>query len=1165
MNMGKDLQIITRSKVRGNIYTAVYRNNGATDHTRFNLSYDGMSLILAVNILCVLQLQAAYCEYYHAVYIDSNNGRDNETCIVGNNSSRPCQSLHWALQQDYRRSSTQFVLLNSGPHLLHEPIETFAYVSSIAFIGSEVNTTICCMAAETGLAFTDISDLVFVNISFIGCASERMSTSRNFSATNHSAFSTVQVSLYFYHCHDVSMTNVRVENPGSGATGVIMYDSDGVNTITNSYFVNCTVEPDHPGGGGFYVEFSYCVPGNTSCFNNSDDTISYESRNRGAQYHFLNCTFRQNVAKDSGKYKSTYIVANRANHEAFGRGGGLSIFVKGNASDNAFNISKCTFDSNHALWGGGFFVEFHDDTFNNTITVSQSTFSSNECRFTTHSGTGGGGIRIGHFENPQAFPVLNQIINDIILIQCNFLNNSALNGGGLSVHSSLKHKAVVNVSTIHVINGVFSENVARLGAAMYVNPFSIFNAGKTLSVYIVQCNFTNNSNQYVHRIKGFRDKPYEIGVGTVYINKVDVHFQDKLTFSYNSGSALAVVGTAVNFKSNCEADFLFNTGIEGGAIALLGVAYIQIGDNVTMKFYENKASSKGGAIYNKYIEKEDIKTDLNCFFQHENPLRNPKYWNAHFSFYGNKHQGGLWPNAIYSTSLLPCSWNGDNEISDKLIFCDKQQWNFTAECNALLSSDVGKIKYTGGGVIKNRVQAYPGKPFRLPIRVQDDLSNSIKLGQTIFSVSTNYSDASNTSTANDFAYFWGESATLNEAASKDIALKLYSIGDRVWHVEVLVDMQSCPPGFKPVQSNIETTVCNCSEDYNGALICDYGLFHSYLKNGHWMGKIPGHDDYLVGQCPPSYCASSKISMHLPLPSTEEELEKLICGEQNRRGVLCGDCLEGFGIAVNSLAYNSACVHCNQTEVNVISNVAKYVASIYIPLFFMFTILILFDIRLTTGPANAFILYCQVVASTFDLNADGQIPLNNITSISTQLLQAYQVPYGIFNLEFIENFLSPLCFGADFNMLSVLSLDYIVALFPLIMILVVVLCVKLHACIPLKCQCYRNSRFSKFSLIDRAIATRRRNIREAILPAFSAFLLLSYTKFSIVSSYLVKYQPLINENGTLVKSTTYYICRSDHLFLQQIISSKIFFTSNNRSCNVCPYNSITVVGLSIESL
>ncbi len=215
--------------------------------------------------------------------------------------------------------------------------------------------------------------------------------------------------------------------------------------------------------------------------------------------------------------------------------------------------------------------------------------------------------------------------------------------------------------------------------------------------------------------------------------------------------------------------------------------------------------------------------------------------------------------------------------------------------------------------------------------------------------------------------------------------------------------------------------------------------------------------------------------------------------------------------MNSKYYE--CVNC--TGINLPANIAKYIASIYLPLAIAFAVIILFDIRLTTGPANAFILYSQVVSSIFSLDADGQVkPVANIKTYQ-DLLKGYRVVYGIFNLEFVENLLPPFCFSSNFNALSVLLLDYGVAVFPLLMIIVIVLCLRLK-------ECFSGAADSCGKrLILRRYRCSCRKINEALLPAFATFILLSYTKFSLTSSYISSTQSLIDEYGKKANSLRVY--------------------------------------------
>ena len=1066
-------------------------------------------------------------EYNHTIYIDPENGHDNSSCINSNSPSVLCRSLDFALR--HRANSTQYVLVN-GTHFLNNPVETFEQLETIAFTGTDMDTTIieCTSDHDIGFAFVDISTLHFSNLTFNGCSALRHSTTRIFSKPTEFALYENLVGLYFYHCHNVEMSHVTVSN-SPNATGVVMYDTDGTVAITDSVFNNNTVplEDDkrlHPGGGGFYVEFSYCIPGDTTCKNDSKNIISHESNNHGAEYLFSHCTFSHNSANNLDDATSSYIIPYRADHEAFGRGGGLSIFFKGNASANTFVISDCQFVSNHALWGAGLFFEFHDDTGNNTVNVSESIFFENTCSFTTVSGTGGGGMRIGHYiYTNNSVGTGNRIFLNTLI----FDNNSALTGGGLSISPTLQAVGHLQITTITILNSTFTNNVARLGAAIHIDRFSLIINGLMLNISIEVCTIFDNSNDYVRRIQGYNGKPYPVGIGAVYIKNIHVWFKNRVNLFRNNGSALAVVGSSVDF-TNCSAFFSENTGNSGAGIALLGAAYIQINEETKMYFFSNTATNEGGAIYNKYIERENLKSHTNCFIRHVDYLLTPDKWGSTFTFYNNHDHRGERLSAIHATSILPCAWAGGSRINSSSVFC-WDGWDYgdhvKKNCTEQISTDVGEISFTPKN---DDFKAFPGIPFSLPIRIHDDLQDNVKT-RTVFFASI---DAPNSSIGignNNFTYVSGESTVIKGVKQENVVLHLDTLGDRVWHMEMTVELQPCPPGFiiSSVGNKSEGGVCKCesvdsmsSLAYNGALICDPDSLKLFLKNNHWMGKLSSGGDYFVSQCPPGFCNSDPHSAYVMIHNgkswnSSQNLDNFICGGKYRKNISCGQCLENYGPAVNSPTYD--CILCNHTK----SHIAKYVASIYIPLFFMFTILILFDIRLTMGPANAFILYCQVVASTFDLDADGQIPLNLITKRSNQLLQAYRFPYGIFNLEFIENFLPPLCLGTRFNNLSVFLLDYAVALAPILMIVIIILCVKLKEWITERCKCFN----TRSHTISRAASQRaiqlQRNISEAMLPAFAAFILLSYTKFSITSSYLIHYQPLIYQNGSYDSYRAYY--------------------------------------------
>ena len=1030
----------------------------------------------------------------HCIFVDPKNGLDNSSCLTSGSPNISCNSLDWVFNVTYRSNQTVYVLSN-GTHKISSPVAIFQNLNNISFFGkASRDTVIQCTAENIGLSFERVTELSFSQISFVNCSALRNSTSKSYSENGKLKFMEILVALHFIFCKNIAMDCISV-NHSPSATGVVVYNTIGINKMTNSEFSYNQVSNDMNGGGGFYVEFTFCIPGDENC---SDSVDSYTNENHDSVYLFESCLFRNNVGYVSDLGNTTYLVPYRSNHIAVGRGGGLSFFMKGNANSNSVSISNCWFKQNSATWGGGLFVEFHDDTYNNVVMVQNCTMVNNYCPFTSLNGTAGGGMRLGHY----VFGSKSQLNNDsnqITILDSNFLGNAALNGGGLSISPTVQNVDTNHVARVFIYHSNFVENTARLGAAFHLSRFAMILDGAILNVSILDCMFKHNSNDYIKFLHKHKDKPkinaYQLGLGALYVNQVPLKFQVKNTFTNNNGSALVAVGAALDF-SNSIANFSLNKGMNGGAIALLGLAWLRINDYTSMEFWGNNASLDGGAIYNKYIERENLISYGNCFIRHSNFTVVPSKWDSTFTFIANFDQGGARISAIYSTSILPCAWSGGSLVSQKLasIFCWSKSWTYFPQetCSANIHSDIGNVTFTDSSKIVN---AFPGIQFSVPIHIMDDLQKSLG-SQSLFSRSLNGSEFNSSSSVE---YIWNLTATIHQNVSSESKLILDSVSDRVWHIVVKVDLNDCPPGLK---FDEHTSQCKCvSSAYSGVISCDPDLQKAYLKNGNWMGKMQGHSGYLSSFCPTNYCFSNETKA---LPYSTEELEADLCRKYHRNGTMCGSCIDGFAVAVNSPYF--ICINCSFDDL--VTNQVKYIASVYIPLALLFSLIIIFKIRLTSAPANAFILFSQVVAGTFSLYADGQIPVSEFAGKNSEnFVKAYKTIYGAFNLEFAEQFLSPFCVG-DLNALGVLALDYVVAFFPLVMILIILTIYRIERCFSCVC-CPTTGRIGQ---MIKKIHHQRTSISEAIVPAFAAFFLLSYNKFSMTSSLSVSTQHLLTDSG-----------------------------------------------------
>lgn len=364
------------------------------------------------------------------------------------------------------------------------------------------------------------------------------------------------------------------------------------------------VNEDSYGGGGFAVEFIYCKPGDEAC-NDVNYNPDEPRRNKDALYKFTNCTFQNNEAhaQKGSAYGGYILISSNSSHQAMGRGGGLSVYFKGNAFNNTFFFVDCLFFNNRAVDGGGLFIKMSDNTIANTESVIGCHFFYNQAYFTHQFGTGGGGLTFSTRIYPWSYDDTNTMHSGIYVDKCNFTSNHALSGGGMSISIC---RQISHPFEIMISNTFFESNKAEIGSAAAQYLFSVFSNGHVPQVIFESCSFIKNSLSYIN------DTIHLAGIGTVYIHQVPAAFRGYINFNGNKGSALSVIWTQVNFTGT-TVDFLENSGLLGAGIALLGCASILVGSNTTINFFGNHAMQYGGAIYNQDINQDS--DTYECFIQ----------------------------------------------------------------------------------------------------------------------------------------------------------------------------------------------------------------------------------------------------------------------------------------------------------------------------------------------------------------------------------------------------------------------------------------------------------------------------------------------------------------------------------------------------------------------
>ena len=318
------------------------------------------------------------------------------------------------------------------------------------------------------------------------------------------------------------------------------------------------------------------------------------------------------------------------------------------------------------------------------------------------------------------------------------------------------------------------------------------------------------------------------------------------------------------------------------------------------------------------------------------------------------------------------------------------------------------------------------------------------------------------------------------------------------------DEPRCPVWMKPKAGLNGTVTCDCVRSFGGEVLCDQSSKTSWLLVGYCLTNDEGENSpEVVGQCPFFYHKPDHKQVYVTLPQNKSKLNTFMCGGLNRTGLLCSQCKPGLGPAVFS--YVHQCLECLDSKYGWL----LYIFLATFPTTVLFLVIVFFQVRiLTSAPMNAFIFICQVGVN--EINAKPHFILSSPSHYLTLMCLTF---FGIWNLDFFRYITPPFCASTELTGLQVASLEYIVAFYPLVLIVITYYCVELH-----------DKGYRVFVWLARPfyICTSclgdSWNPKTSLIHAFAAFLLLAYSKILVVSYSLLTSSILTssdNVNGSVV--------------------------------------------------
>ena len=251
-------------------------------------------------------------------------------------------------------------------------------------------------------------------------------------------------------------------------------------------------------------------------------------------------------------------------------------------------------------------------------------------------------------------------------------------------------------------------------------------------------------------------------------------------------------------------------------------------------------------------------------------------------------------------------------------------------------------------------------------------------------------------------------------------------------------MSSCPVWSKPGSN------CSCGSEVTHKVSCDSEKLQ--IQAGYCMYYDEELNATFLGRCLHTAIHES-YATHYEVDRSENGtkfnqdmcLHNPIAGNMHRQGRLCGECVDGYGLA----AYSYYFIHCTNCSSYGYRNWIEYFAKAYIPLTVFYCIVIVFRINATAPPLNTLVLFSQLLTLPSFMRLIAGFIENYGRKLNRPAIKAFLLFVSMWNLDFGSLFYKPTCLHPSFSILHIMALDYLVAVYPLLLIVLTYVLIELH--------------------------------------------------------------------------------------------------------------------------
>ena len=321
--------------------------------------------------------------------------------------------------------------------------------------------------------------------------------------------------------------------------------------------------------------------------------------------------------------------------------------------------------------------------------------------------------------------------------------------------------------------------------------------------------------------------------------------------------------------------------------------------------------------------------------------------------------------------------------------------------------------------------------------------------------------------------------------------------------------KSCPTWFYLSEEG----QCTCGSSLLYVIICSNTSQKVAIQDSFCLTSLTPDQDHkepVVGRC--LYAQNhgeyidGRVGSYVVVDQNLSQQNHQLCDYLNREGRLCGACKEDH--FVSPYSYDLRCYHCHS---GLLSNILIYLTVAYVPLTVFLVVVVVFRLLVTSPQLHMAILMCQTYSLPISLRFLTQRTRNTTNYPYVQFIATL---YGIWNLDFFRTLVPPICL--PLTTLQVIALDYLVAVYPLLLLVCFYVLVRAHGR-----GCRLVVRLWKPFLWCSERFTLHWNAKKSIIHAFATFLMLSYLKFISISGDLLIVTLVYNIRGSQIGHFMYY--------------------------------------------